>query len=80
MSEIDLKAWKSFQLVFINFLNNQKAENYYELINEILINSSDFGCMSKEQGKKNRQLISTIEISYQGRWGMHSMADNCWNL
>ena len=37
MNEVELEAWKAFVLVVKNFLSNNKARNYAELVNNMLI-------------------------------------------
>lgn len=44
MSEGERRAWTSFVLVVRNFLGNHKAQNYAELVNNMLINFRDLGC------------------------------------
>ena len=36
MNEVELEAWKAFVLVVKNFLGNNKARNYEELVNNML--------------------------------------------
>jgi len=44
MNEIEQKAWNSFVSVVQNFLGKHKAENYVELVNEMLNNFRSLGC------------------------------------
>ncbi len=36
MNEVELEAWKAFVLVVKDFLGNNKARNYTELVNNML--------------------------------------------
>ena len=36
MNEVELEAWKAFFLVVKNFLGNNKARNYAELVTNVL--------------------------------------------
>ena len=44
MNEVELEAWKAFVLVVKNFLGNNKARNYTELVNNMLITFRNLGC------------------------------------
>ena len=44
MNEVQLEAWKAFVLVVKNFLGNNKARNYAELINNMLTAFRNLGC------------------------------------
>ena len=44
MNEVELEAWKAFVLVMKNFLSNNKARNYAELVNNILTTFRNLGC------------------------------------
>ena len=44
MKEVELKAWKVFVLVVKNFLGNNKARNYAELVNNMLTAFRNLGC------------------------------------
>ena len=44
MNEVELEAWKAFALVVRNFLGNNKARNYAELVNNMLIAFRNLGC------------------------------------
>ena len=44
MNEVELEAWKAFVLVVKNFLGNNKARNYAELINNMLAAFRNLGC------------------------------------
>ena len=44
MNEVELEAWKAFVLVVKNFLGNNKARNYAELVNNILAAFRKLGC------------------------------------
>lgn len=44
MNEAERKAWLSFVEVVRNFLGNRKAENYVQLVNEMLNNFRNLGC------------------------------------
>lgn len=44
MNNLEAAAWTSFVAVVKNFLGNQKAENYEELVQNLLINFKNLGC------------------------------------
>ena len=44
MNEVELQAWKAFILVVKNFLDNNKARNYVELVNNMLTAFRNLGC------------------------------------
>ena len=44
MKEVELEAWKAFVLVVKNFLGNNKARNYTELVNNMLTAFRNLGC------------------------------------
>ena len=44
MTALERAAWLSFVAVVHNFLGNNKAGNYSELVNRILLAFRDFGC------------------------------------
>ena len=44
MNEVQIEAWKAFVLVIKNFLSNNKARNYAELVNSKLTAFRDLGC------------------------------------
>ena len=44
MNEVELEAWKAFVLVVKNFLGNNKARNYAELVNNMLTAFRKLGC------------------------------------
>ena len=44
MNEVELEAWKAFVLVVKNFLGNNKARNYAELVNNMLTAFRNLGC------------------------------------
>ena len=44
MSEAERSAWTSFVLLVRNFLGNHKAEDYVELVNNMLDNFKHLGC------------------------------------
>ena len=43
MKDTEFAAWQSFVLVTQNFLGNRKAENYHELVEDMLSKFKDFG-------------------------------------
>ena len=47
MNEVELEAWKAFVLVVKNFLGNNKARNYTELVNNTLTAFRNLGCDRK---------------------------------
>jgi len=44
MNEVELEAWKAFVLVVKNFLGNNKARNYAELVTNMLTAFRNLGC------------------------------------
>ena len=44
MNEVELEAWKAFVLVAKNFLGNNKARNYAELVTNMLTAFRNLGC------------------------------------
>jgi hypothetical protein len=44
LHDIEKRAWKCFVNVVKNFLGNHRAENYKDLINELLISYKAMGC------------------------------------
>ena len=44
MNEVELEAWKAFLLVVKNFLGNNKARNYAELVTNMLTAFRNLGC------------------------------------
>ena len=44
MNEVELEAWKAFVLIVKNFLGNNKARNYAELVNNMLTVFRNQGC------------------------------------
>ena len=44
MNEVELEAWKAFVLVMKNFLGNNKARNYAELVTNMLTAFRNLGC------------------------------------
>ena len=44
MNEVELEAWKAFVLVVKNFLGNNKARNYAELVNNMLTAFRNLDC------------------------------------
>ena len=44
MNEVELEAWKAFVLVVKNFLGNNKARNYAELVANMLTAFRNLGC------------------------------------
>ena len=95
MNEEKREAWKAFILVVKNFLENNKARNYAELVRNLGCNMSvkmhylfshmdrfpekNLGSMSNELGERFHQEIKEMETRYQGRWDAAMMADYCWN-
>ena len=41
---VEARAWKAFSKVVHNFLDNKRADNYIELVEELLLSLQDFGC------------------------------------
>ena len=44
MNEVKLEAWKAFVLVVKNFLGNNKARKYVELVTNMMTAFRNFGC------------------------------------
>ena len=44
LSQIEKSAWKSFKSVVKIFLGNRKAQNYREIVGELLQSYQDMGC------------------------------------
>jgi hypothetical protein len=44
MNEIESRAWSSFVLVVKNFLGNKKADNYTQLVEDMLFHFNRLGC------------------------------------
>ena len=44
MNKVELETWKAFVLVGKNFLGNNKARNYAELVNNMLTAFRNLGC------------------------------------
>ena len=44
MTVVEARAWKAFSKVVHNFLGNKKADNYIELVEELLLSLQDLGC------------------------------------
>ena len=44
MNEVELETWKAFVLVVKNFLGNNKAINYAEIVNNMLTAFRNLGC------------------------------------
>jgi hypothetical protein len=44
MNEIESCAWSSFVLVVKNFLSNKKADNYRQLVEDMLFHFNRLGC------------------------------------
>ena len=44
MTVVEARAWKAFSKVFHDFLGNKRADNYIELVKELLFSLQDLGC------------------------------------
>ena len=44
MTIVEAQAWKIFFKVVHNFLGNKRADNYIELVEEVLLSLQDLGC------------------------------------
>ena len=44
MTVVEARAWKVFSKVVYNFLGNKRADNYIELVEELLLSLQDLGC------------------------------------
>ncbi|XP_027233923.2 uncharacterized protein [Penaeus vannamei] len=45
MNEVELITWKAFVLVVKNFLGNNRARNYFELVNDMIVAFKHLGCI-----------------------------------
>lgn len=62
----DLGCNMSIKLHFLNSHLDKFPEN--------------LGDVSDEQGERFHQDLRDMELRYQGKWGVHMMADYCWSL
>ena len=44
LTVVEAQAWKAFSKVVHNFLGNKRADNYIELVEELLLSLQDLGC------------------------------------
>ena len=44
MNVVEARAWKAFSTVVHNFLGNKKADNYKEMVEELLLSLQDLEC------------------------------------
>ena len=44
MTVVEARAWKAFSNVVHNFLDNKRADNYIELVEELLLSLQDLEC------------------------------------
>lgn len=44
MTEAQVRAWNAFSNVVQNFLGNKKADNYEEIVEELLLSLQELGC------------------------------------
>ena len=44
MTVVEARAWKAFSNVVHKFLGNKRADNYIELVEELLLSLQDLGC------------------------------------
>ena len=44
MTVVETRAWKAFSKVVHKFLGNKRADNYIELMEELLLSLQDLGC------------------------------------
>ena len=44
MTVVEARAWEAFSKVVHNFLSNKRADNYIELVEELLLSLQDLGC------------------------------------
>jgi hypothetical protein len=44
LNSTNRRAWKAFENVCRNFLGTEKAENYIEIVQEIILTYSSTGC------------------------------------
>jgi hypothetical protein len=59
-------------------LGNQKAENYQEIVIDLLMAYKAMGC-NDEHRERFHQDIS-MGKRYQGKWSLSMLADYCWAL
>ena len=88
------KVWGAFCQVCYNFLGNEKAKNYKELV-ELFFKILDAlkipfvdshlnffpdncGEVSDEHGERFHQDLSKMEQRYQGKWSTSMLYDFCW--
>ena len=69
MNEVELEAWKAFVLFVKNFLGNNKARNYAELVTNMLTAFRNLGC--------NMSIKMHYLFSHMGRFpeNLGSMSD-----
>ena len=44
MNVVEARAWKAFSTVIHNFFSNKEADNYKEIVEELLLSLQDLGC------------------------------------
>lgn len=59
LSKVEINAWNSFMAIISNFLGNNKAENYEQIVKEMIRN---FGKMKVNQSLKIHFLESHLDF------------------
>ena len=81
-------AWNDFRFVAPNFLGNKRAENYTELVKNML---PLYQAMSCNMSLKIHLMHSHLDFfpencgalsekRYQGKWNPSMLADYCWTI
>jgi hypothetical protein len=60
MNEIESCAWSSFVLVVKNFLDNKKADNYTQLVEDMLFHFSRLGCKMSVKSSLSAQSLRSL--------------------
>jgi hypothetical protein len=95
LSEVEKGTWKSFTNVFISFLGNHKAENYCDVVADLVtynptkqwgvdshldVFPENLGAVSNKHEERFHQDISAMEKRYQGKCSPSNLPDYCWTL
>ena len=86
ISVVEARAWEAFSKVVHNFLGNKKADNYIELVQELLLSLQDLGCRISIKEHYLHSHLSKFPANlgdvseeqgerYQGRWNCNMIAD-----
>ena len=91
MNKVELEVWKAFVLVVKNFLGNNKARNYTELVNNMLTAFRNLGCnmsikmpyLFSHMDRFPKNLSSMIEEQgerfHQDLKEMETRYQGCWD-